>query len=336
MASVQELLLAAESRNRAHSPFSPLLDIANTAFGAYDEGVQMRSRNLALQKQQIELQQMKQEVAAQKEMQAQIKARLAAQNEAKTKNAARVAAGGAPIVEPAQKLNEEIKQDEKGKFSRTWKETDGAAVKVPKTYEEGLMAEVAAGKMSLDEAGRRKAAQAQGTPDKSMARAITKAKVDLATIRPMVSAVLSEIERVEKLNADSYGGLTGEAQMKVRSKLNVGTDGAKFKNTSDIVNTMQAQVAKVLKSTFGAQLSDGERQYLNQIYGALPSLSQTERAIAMKNVKTMLNGRLEAAKSTLSELQADGGSGAGGGGDAEDGAGALTPEEEADQFLKGL
>lgn len=87
--------------------------------------------------------------------------------------------------------------------------------------------------------------------------------------------------------------------MKIKSGLNVGTNDPTFKNTADVVNTMQAQVARVLKSTFGGQLSDDERKYLNKVYGALPSMSPTERNIAMTNVKTMLVSKRDAMRARM-------------------------------------
>jgi hypothetical protein len=145
----------------------------------------------------------------------------------------------------------------------------------------------------------------QTAADRTMQTAVTKAKVQLAEDRPMVTQTLKEIDRVEKLNQDSYGGVGGGLVMKAKSALNMGTNDPKFINTTDVINTMQAQVAKILKSTFGGQLSDGERQYLNEVYGALPKLSQVERSVAMKNVKTMLNNKFIASQSKLSELQGD-------------------------------
>lgn len=333
MASVQELLLAAESRNQTKRPFKPLLELANTAFGAYDQGVQVRQRNIETSAKLIQLEQMRQEMQAKQEQEKRFKAWQESQGETGTRNAAKAASGNAPVVTPPQKLQVEWERDSKGNLTEKIKTTDTSAVS-PKTYEAGLMAEVAAGRMTLAEAGKLKASQAQGTPDKSMQRAITKAKVDLATTRPMVNAVVSEIERVEKLNATSYGGKAGKVAMAFSRETGIGDESAKFKNTADVVNTMQAQVAKVLKSTFGGQLSDGEREYLNGVYGALPGMNPKERAIAMKNVKTMLSSRLDAAKSTLSELQTD--AGGVGADDADIETPEISPEDEAAQFMKGL
>ena len=138
--------------------------------------------------------------------------------------------------------------------------------------------------------------------DPFMKREISKAKVGLADVRGVVDSAIGEIDRVQELNKNSYGGKWGQAQMAMRSGTNLGTENEKFKNTADILNTMQSQVAKVLKSTFGAQLSDGEREYLNGIYGALPNLSQVERDIAMTNVKAMLQAKVDGAQSKVDEL----------------------------------
>jgi hypothetical protein len=129
-----------------------------------------------------------------------------------------------------------------------------------------------------------------------------KAAGELAETRPMVSDAVSEITRVKELNKDSYGGAIGAVTQKAKSLLNMGEDDPKFQNTADVVNTMQAQVARVLKSTFGGQLSDGERAYLNEVYGALPNMSQTERDVAMRNVSGMLESRLRQASGKFSEL----------------------------------
>lgn len=138
--------------------------------------------------------------------------------------------------------------------------------------------------------------------NKPLNTALTKAKVELAEARPMVQQILKEIGRVKLLNANSYGGKIGEMEYKAKSAMNMGTKDPKFTNTADILNTMQNQVSRVLKSTFGGQLSDSERAYLNQVYGALPGLSQKEREIAMTNVETMIQNKLSGAESKYNEL----------------------------------
>jgi hypothetical protein len=139
------------------------------------------------------------------------------------------------------------------------------------------------------------------TEAREEAKARVKSKTELATIRPVVESAMKEISRVQELNKDTYGGAAGGLAMKAKSALNIGDD-AKFRNTSDVINTMQAQVAGMLKATFGGQLSDSERLYLNQVYGALPNMSQTERDVAMTNVKTMIGNKLSSAESKYGEL----------------------------------
>lgn len=148
----------------------------------------------------------------------------------------------------------------------------------------------------------------QDTMTKETSKALVKGRVELARTKAMVNSVVGEINRVQILNDNSYGGIWGDIQMKYKSATD--TDAAndpEFKNTADVINTMQSQVTKVLKSTFGGQLSDGERQYLNQVYGALPRLSKAERDIAMTNVKTMLMSKLEGDQAVVDELLSEAG-----------------------------
>ena len=305
MASVEELLMAARA-NR--SPFQSLAEGLLQGVGQAQQGALERAKTL------MAMDQARQEMEQQAEMRKQIKAKLASQQEAGITQAhAAVGAKNQPL--PQQKLQEEISQDEKGRYSSKFKLVDTAPEKQefePKEYTD------AEGRNRIGRWNKTTgtleqstadafAKVATGVPDKSMERAITKAKVDLAKTRPMVDSVTAEIERVEKLNENSFGGLGGSMAMKAARTTGIGADSEKFKNTSDVVNTMQSQVAKVLKSTFGGQLSDGEREYLNGVYGALPSLTRSERAIAMKNVKSMLKAKLEGDDSTLNELLQDAG-----------------------------
>lgn len=139
-------------------------------------------------------------------------------------------------------------------------------------------------------------------PTRAPLKDVMKAKAAYAEEKALADSIVAEITRVEGLNANAYGGYGGAAQMKVRSGLNMGTDSPKFTNTADVLNTMQGQVAKVLKSTFGGQLSNEERNYLNQVYGALPQMSNQERAVAMKNVKNMVMSKLASSEAKYNAL----------------------------------
>lgn len=296
MASVEELILAAQARHQR--PKSTIGTLLESAMTGYDQGVADREARFNTTLKLLQMQQIQQEMDAQQEMADEIKK----QQEDNIRQELQMVGGSPKPVMPKQKFVQEISQDEKGRFSRKFKTVEPSQ---PKSLEEIAAGKVQGGELSLDEAYRMK--EKPPAPDKSMSREITKAKVKLATTRPMVESVISEIDRVQKLNKDSYGGRIGQVQMKMRSGLEIGTESPKFKNTADTINTMQSQVAKVLKSTFGGQLSDGEREYLNGVYGALPSLSRSERDIAMTNVKKMLQAKLDGDKATLQELLDDAG-----------------------------
>ncbi len=298
-ASVQELLLAAQAKAPQKSP---LVQLIESGMAGYDVGLQDKVRNVEIAKKMIEINQSRQEKLAQEKMALQMEKDLRDGQDG-------ISGLGTPAT-PTAKFKREWNVDEKGKISSKITKVDPPApkeVKVPSSIEEGIMDRVNKGEISLEEGIALKSKAAKQPVDMSMQRAITKAKVELAESRPLVTSAIAEIERVEKLNKKSRGGWTGAATQKMQSGLNVGTDSPEFKNTADVLNTMKAQVARILKSTFGGQLSDGERAYLNEVYGALGTMSPAEREIAMTNVKTTLRSKLDASESKLRELQFDAG-----------------------------
>lgn len=107
MASVQELLLANEAKK---SPFINLLEGAASGFHTAQKSDLERTMNL------IKIDQMRQEMAQQKQMQDEIAATMNKQTEQKF-----ATVGGAPTpVLPVQKFKSKIMQNEKGQYSRTF------------------------------------------------------------------------------------------------------------------------------------------------------------------------------------------------------------------------
>lgn len=138
--------------------------------------------------------------------------------------------------------------------------------------------------------------------DKSAQAAIAKARTAAANARATVGSVSPELDRILKLNKNTRAGIVGEAKQKISSGLNIGQDVHEYKNTADVVNSLQSMVAKVLKSTFGGQLSDSERAYLQEVYGASARYTQAERAIAIESVRRMIRDKSVETDAALSEL----------------------------------
>lgn len=108
--------------------------------------------------------------------------------------------------------------------------------------------------------------------------------------------VVSEMDRILPLNANSRGGFFGKVAQRAESAIDPDKPSEKFNNTADVINSLKSIVAKTLKSTFGGQLSDSERAYLNEVYGAVEGMSRKEREIAINGVKkTVLNASQRAA-----------------------------------------
>ena len=308
MASVQELILASQAQ-QVKKPGTLLAEIINAGVGGWEEGTNIRNKRLTgdltraeIAKTLIETQRLEAEKEAQEELRKQFAEKVAISAEKNLRDGQARVAKPKTLATPAAKFTEEWTQDAKGNVSRSIKEISATA---PKTLDEGLMAEVNAGRMTLKEAH-----ELKNKPpiDRAMQTQIAKARAELADTRPIVDSAVIEIDRVQKLNEKSYGGYYGAMKMKAMSATDAGKDNEEFKNTADVLNTMQGLVSKVLKSTFGGQLSDGERQYLNQVYGALPTMSRVERDIAMTNVRTMLTNRLKGASSKVEELSGEGAS----------------------------
>lgn len=118
MASVQELLAANEAKK---SPFLKLLEGAATGFGQAQQGGLDRTIKL------IQLDQMRQEMAQQQEMRTRIQQKFAADTESATQQGFRGVSGAPKSVLPKQKLKEKISQDEKGRYSISYEETDASA-----------------------------------------------------------------------------------------------------------------------------------------------------------------------------------------------------------------
>lgn len=138
-------------------------------------------------------------------------------------------------------------------------------------------------------------------PNAPMAKAIGE-ESDAATT---ADQVVSEMDRLLPLNTESRGGLFGRIAQRAESAMDPDKPSKKFDNTADVMNSLESMVAKMLKSTFGGQLSDGERTYLNKVYGALEGMSRKEREIAIKKVRQTA---IDSSKRASNKVSALGGS----------------------------
>jgi hypothetical protein len=149
---------------------------------------------------------------------------------------------------------------------------------------------------------RSKSGSKETTEEKERAKASIKAQAELGEMTALTKSAITSLDRALDLNKNSYGGLGGKVIMRTKSATNIGTNDTKFRNTAEIINTMKSQVIKDLKRTFGAQLSDAERDYLDTVYGAIEGMSQIERDVAIKNVKKMFLDKANAARAKKQAL----------------------------------
>lgn len=144
----------------------------------------------------------------------------------------------------------------------------------------------------------------KGMPDigeSTEARERAKQRVKLAEavaeIKSTVPTFIADIDRALGHNEKSMSGLKYKAaETSMRNLGGVGVNKELFENTRKATTIMKNMVAKVLKSTFGGQLSEGEREYLNSVYGAMESYSPKEREVAMKEIQRIMKSKLEDTK----------------------------------------
>lgn len=118
MASVQELLLAAQSK-APRSKIAPLLDLLDTGISGYQTGQGIRDKNVDIAYKLLQKQQAEQDMQQQAEMQKQIQEQLAQQEQATT-NAVKSTGPEATAAFPQMRMEQKISQDSKGRYSRSF------------------------------------------------------------------------------------------------------------------------------------------------------------------------------------------------------------------------
>lgn len=106
---------------------------------------------------------------------------------------------------------------------------------------------------------------------------ISRGKANLATLK-------NTIDRALELNKQAIDGWAGNARQGVANFFGGGQAGAELKAL------MQGEMVGQLKNTFGGTVSEGEREVMNQLYGADLSMNEGAREALIRNVyQTALN-----------------------------------------------
>lgn len=119
-----------------------------------------------------------------------------------------------------------------------------------------------------------------------------KQKAAEAGLMANVINVESELNHLLKLNKNSYGGLAGKAKMGILSATDSGGGDQTYINTRTILTSLKSNVVENLKKTFGGQISEGERQFLIDQYGAAEGGSRVEREVAIENIRKFARRKL--------------------------------------------
>jgi len=143
---------------------------------------------------------------------------------------------------------------------------------------------------------------------KKLNQAISKARDEFTSTKAGAETKIPEFEKLKELNKGARGGFMGSVAQKAQSMANVGEDSPEFMATATVINGLKSFVAENLKKMFGAQLSDEEREYMQEVYGAVESMSVAEREIAIDNIIKIMRNKAKEAElryRTLNELVGD-------------------------------
>lgn len=119
------------------------------------------------------------------------------------------------------------------------------------------------------------------------------AEKDYLNTKAEHKSITSQLSEVEALNMGARSGKLANLKTQATDLTGIGAGSAEYQSTKDVGNQLKGMVVKVIKSQFGAQLSDAEREYMDKVYGAAESMTRQERAIAIKNIRKMTDSKLQ-------------------------------------------
>lgn len=127
----------------------------------------------------------------------------------------------------------------------------------------------------------------QAGGSKKIQELLFKLKLKAVESKTAFDTLSPELEKLRQSNSKSRAGAAGAVMQKYDSLMD--NSSPEFEATAQTMNGLKDFVAKVLKSTFGAQLSDGEREYMQGVLGSKVELSKMEREIAISRIKSNLD-----------------------------------------------
>lgn len=135
-------------------------------------------------------------------------------------------------------------------------------------------------------------------------RDVYKAVAEYEKIQTESDYVISTLSNLQKLAPVARGGMGGAVAQKFSSATGIGAETESFKNTAALINGLKGMAVQLLKPTFGGNISDGEREEVMKISGALETMQPEERQAAMSRmieIATLAAQRAKDVAVSLSE-----------------------------------
>jgi len=138
-------------------------------------------------------------------------------------------------------------------------------------------------------------------------RDVYKAVADYEKIQTESDYIISTLNNLQKLAPVARGGVGGAMAQKISSATGIGSDSESFKNTATLINGLKGMAVQLLKPTFGGNISDGEREEVMKISGALETMQPEERLAAMHRMTEIATLAAQRAKDVATSLSENNG-----------------------------
>jgi hypothetical protein len=142
----------------------------------------------------------------------------------------------------------------------------------------------------------------ESTLQRERAKNLAKSETGQAELEADFTSTTNTLNKVKEANKNAYAGIMGNLSYEAQVKSGAIQDEQKVKDTAFVRNELMAITAKMLKATFGGQLSDSERKYLNDVNGAAGTLSTIQRDTAIDRIRNIYKTSLERARSKTKSL----------------------------------
>lgn len=116
--------------------------------------------------------------------------------------------------------------------------------------------------------------------NKQAIKDVNNAVADYEKIQTETDYSVETLNKIIDKIPGTRGGLAGAGMQAASSSFGIGSNTGTFVQTAEVLNALKGMAVQLLKPTFGGNISDGEREEVMKISGALTTMQPAERVVA--------------------------------------------------------